>query len=115
MAQGYVAALEAAGAKVLAFQEFGDYQGTWIAITDRGVFSGSYGSCSGCDAFEAEFGYEDYDKPDYQERLAAFGQTYLDSPVDLAKLLEDAVTNSEWDDNAEMVHWLKEWNDKTAR
>jgi hypothetical protein len=107
---GYRAALEAAGAKVLAFEEFGDYQGTWIAITDRGVFSGSYGSCSGCDAFEAEFGYEG-NSEEYHRKLAAFGQSYLDDPVDIDKLLADAMIANSWDDNLRLVLWLKEQRD----
>jgi hypothetical protein len=78
----YQTALEAAGAEVHAFDYFGDYQGTWVAkVTykgETGWIEGSYGSCSGCDAFEAEFGYsyDDEDK-DYQERLKLFGESYL--------------------------------------
>ncbi len=57
---GYSEALEAAGCKILAFEEFGSYQGTWLAFVEykgqKGIVEGSYGSCSGCDAFEAEFG-----------------------------------------------------------
>lgn len=79
---GYSTALEAAGAEVHAFEHFGDYQGTWLAkVTyngETGYVEGSYGSCSGCDAFEAEFGYSYNDEEkDYQERLAEFGRSYL--------------------------------------
>jgi hypothetical protein len=106
---GYREALEAAGAKVLDYKAFGDYQGTWIAITDKGVIVGSYGSCSGCDAFEAEFGYSyEEGSPTHQQRLAKFGQSYLDTPVDLDKMLADAQANVEWDDNAALIHWIKE-------
>lgn len=57
---GYTEALEATGAKVKEYKEFGSYQGTWIAIIEDGRFiEGSYGSCSGCDSFQAEFGYSD--------------------------------------------------------
>lgn len=60
---GYSEALEAAGCKVIDFQEFGSYQGTWLAYVkyngEKGIVEGSYGSCSGCDAFQAEFGYGD--------------------------------------------------------
>lgn len=59
----YDLTLEAAGAKVLAFKQFGSYQGTWLAFVDysgkKGIVEGAYGSCSGCDAFEAEFGWND--------------------------------------------------------
>ena len=57
----YQEALEAAGATVHAFEFFGSYQGDWWAkVTyngETGWVHGSYGSCSGCDAFEAEFGF----------------------------------------------------------
>ena len=66
---GYMESLEMAGAKVLSFKEFGSYQGTWLAIVEfngeKGIVEGSYGSCSGCDAFEAEFGC--YDSPVFQD------------------------------------------------
>lgn len=78
----YQSALEAAGAEVHCFDYFGDYQGTWIAkVTykgETGWIEGSYGSCSGCDAFEAEFDYSYNDKEnDYQTRLKLFGESYL--------------------------------------
>ncbi len=56
---GYKEALEAAGCKVLAFEEFGSWQGTWLAFVEyngeKGIVEGAFGSCSYCDAFEAEF------------------------------------------------------------
>lgn len=83
----YREALVAAGCDVLQFEEFGSYQGEWLALVSHGGFTGivegSYGSCSGCDAFEAEFGWDfesDCDaseKPDYRKRLADFGNSYL--------------------------------------
>lgn len=61
----YEEALQAAGAEVLEFEQFGSYQGDWWAKVrykdELGWVQGSYGSCSGCDAFESEFGCaEDY-------------------------------------------------------
>lgn len=98
----YCEAMEAAGAEVLAFQEFGSYQGDWWALVkyegESGWVHGYYGSCSGCDAFQGEFDYSDqdqcsdhkyeYPKPEsctecdkakivYQEKLAAFGKSYV--------------------------------------
>ncbi len=113
---GYQEALEKAGAKVLAFEAFGSYQGTWLAIVERdgeiGIVEGSYGSCSGCDAFQSEFDYssapEEYngkyykngrtwDEDDectesefreavaaYDLRLAEFGASYLISLYDVS-------------------------------
>jgi hypothetical protein len=100
----YVTALKAAGAEVLAEQQFGSYQGDWWAkVAFEGKLywvHGAFGSCSHCDAFQSEFGYDesdrceehrfDYDTPeqkaceacktsaaDYQTRLAEFGRSYL--------------------------------------
>lgn len=60
---GYSEALEKAGCKVIDFNEFGSYQGTWLAFVEyngeKGIVQGSYGSCSGCDAFQAEFDWSD--------------------------------------------------------
>lgn len=104
---GYSEALEKAGCKVLNFNEFGSYQGTWLAFVEyngeKGIVEGSYGSCSGCDSFQAEFDYYDepvekdgkyfkshwnddeeitkdeYDKLNKQaeQKLADFGKSYL--------------------------------------
>jgi len=60
---GYELALEKAGANVLAFKEFGSYQGTWLAFViyngERGIVEGSYGSCSSCDSYQATFDYSE--------------------------------------------------------
>ncbi len=101
MAYGYEGAMEAAGAQVLAFKEFGSYQGEWWAkllYEDKTYWvHGSYGSCSGCDAFQSEFGYGDDEhctehtysrepidcklcaeaKDAYNKRLAEFGKSYI--------------------------------------
>ena len=103
----YKEALEAAGAEVELFEEFGSYQGDWYARVkingERKWIHGYFGSCSGCDAFEHEFssyGSESYysdgngcEKHRYQDnttcedcialqakynvRLAKFGKTQL--------------------------------------
>lgn len=127
----YAEAMEAAGANVLEFENFGSYQGEWWALVTynglTGFVNGSFGSCSGCDAFEREFGYgEDgwcdahayaphpgclgcqKKKSAYQEKLANFGRGYLDAIV----TAEDAITAAskyiEWDMEAkDMVEWIK--------
>jgi len=109
----YQEALEAAGAKVLEYEYFGDYQGTWIALVDyngqRGFVEGSFGSCSGCDAFQAEFDYDDYEKEDYQQRLSDFGKGYLDPLLTFDQMIKSASTNIEWDyDAKEMLEWVKD-------
>ena len=131
----YCQALEAAGAKILQFKEFGSYQGDWWAKVDVngeiGWIAGSYGSCSGCDAFEAEFGYgvefcDDhkwiYDesvtntcsdcqevKEQYQIRLADFGKVYLDTLYTHEEAVKEASRYIDWDFHApEMVEWITE-------
>lgn len=57
---GYESALEAAGAVVHNSQYEGSYQGSWGCVVTykekKGLVTGSYGSCSYCDAFKSEFG-----------------------------------------------------------
>jgi len=58
----YTMVAEARGQRVLWFRRFGSYQGEWLLMscTDDQyfLFSGYYGSCSGCDAIESEFSYD---------------------------------------------------------
>lgn len=127
----YQDALEAAGAKVLQFQEFGSYQGEWYALVEfngeTGWINGSYGSCSGCDAFEAEFGYKDeycaehrwdYQRPacaecdkakaDQAAKLADFGKVYLGTILTQAQAETEAARHIEWDSDArEMLAYIK--------
>ena len=112
----YSSALEAAGCTVLEFEQFGSYQGEWLALVDHqgifGVVEGSYGSCSGCDAFEAEFGWGlDDEEGDYQERLADFGETYLPTlPIDMIiEKYEKIIGDYDYCDHKEIVDTLKEW------
>jgi hypothetical protein len=104
---GYSEAIESNGLKIKEMKEFGSYQGTWIAILEDGRFiEGSYGSCSGCDAFQAEFNYDEEivkqengkyypnnntwedeitegeaiaKNKEYSEKLKSFGKRYTDS------------------------------------
>lgn len=121
----YEQALEAAGAQVIVFEEFGSYQGDWWALVkykgETGWVNGSYGSCSGCDAFEGEFGYgngynggggfwdyetdqyrepTDKERKDYEARLADFGKTYLDGVMTQEQAEAAASANLEWDSDA---------------
>ena len=109
----YKSALIAAGAEVLEFKFFGQYSGTWYAKVkyegETGWTFGWYGSCTVCDSFEAEFGYDDDEKPDYQERLADFGRGYL-TVMPAAFFLEGAPRQyAEWDSAAEdAANWIRE-------
>jgi len=131
---GYREALERAGAKVLAFEEFGSYQGewwAWVYYNGRyGWVSGSFGSCSECDSFESEFGdlshkhgdgtriYAHSDLNlvcpaciDLHERLAEFGQQYLSGLMTTEKALEVASRNLSWDTEADaMVAFIHKWS-----
>lgn len=84
----YEMCLEKAGAKVIAFENFGSYQGDWLAYVEykgeKGFVAGSYGSCSYCDAFESEFGDAYFDEGTegaiyLEKRYALFGESYLGS------------------------------------
>lgn len=130
----YQEAMQAAGAEVHEFNEFGSYQGDWWAkVTyngQTGWVTGSYGSCSPCDAFEGEFGYtnhncngDDYYSPFYgddkfrdgcetcqslKERFIKFGQEYLECIMSQDKAEAEASENLEWDmDAQEMVDFLR--------
>lgn len=125
----YSGALEAAGAKVLAYSEFGSYQGDWFALVEyqgqTGWVLGSYGSCSGCDAFQAEF--EVYSKSLYRmefdeetrqwdyiwspegiERLKVFGESYLRDLRSNEEILDYAKEHLSWDmEGDKVVKWLE--------
>jgi len=108
----YEQAMEAAGATVHQYESFGSYQGDWWAhVTYNGTtgfVTGSYGSCSGCDAFQAEFGWDDKKETDYPQRLAAFGAEYLDNIMTYDQAVTEASRNVDWDlDAEEMVNWIK--------
>lgn len=113
----YEQSLVAAGAQVLAFESFGDWQGSWVALVDyrgeRGWVQGSFGSCSECDSFEAEFGWgfdEDTEtEVQYQARLASFGESYLGGLQTTEQVLAWFEECSDWDTDAEdAVLWIRE-------
>lgn len=119
----YQEALEAAGAEVLCFEHFGSYQGDWwakVAYNSETFWvHGSYGSCSGCDAFQSEFGYSadkgcegheyypDKDCSDckeshlfYLDKLADFGKRYLTDDLTQEQAEAQVSENLEWDSDA---------------
>jgi len=126
---GYGGCMELAGATVHVFENFGDYQGTWWAkVTYRqitGWVSGSFGSCSGCDSFHAEFDMSSHDHEDQQyisvsdlskyynkkcekcvelrDRLIKFGEEYLSYIYTQEEAEKEAAKNIEWDSDAETV------------
>ena len=61
---GYPMVAGVRGQDVLLFQQFGSYQGEWMMLARTAdtfyVYKDSYGSCSGCDSYEAAgFGWRD--------------------------------------------------------
>ena len=112
MKYGYELALEKAGAIVHAYKEFGSWQGDWwahVTHDDRtGFVHGYFGSCTVCDAFSAEFGYDAEEEPDYEQRLAAFGRDYLEVIHTPEQAVAAASEDLEWDlDAQKVVDWIK--------
>lgn len=114
---GYISALRKAGATVHAEKFSGDYQGTWLALVTFngmiGICSGGYGSCGGCDAFQAwrdNFGWSE-EPTDVQ--YAAFAKDYLDSIEPFQDVLDNYKGRTDgWDGSSaeETVAWLEsEW------
>lgn len=131
---GYYEALEAAGANVLEFERFGDYQGSWWAkvVYNSNTFwvKGSYGSCSGCDAFQAEFDYHDCERCKehrytwndeitnncedcknalkvYNQHLAEFGMGYLVGGEHTQEEAEKSAAEYDWSDDKEALAFIK--------
>ena len=108
----YREALEAAGARVIAFESFGDWQGSWVALVEyrgeRGWVQGAFGSCSHCDSFEAEFGWDAEEQEDYQERLASFGESYLGGLQTTEAVVASFDEQSDWDtDSEQAASWIR--------
>lgn len=106
----YKVALEAAGAKVLQFKNFGDWSGSWYSLVEyngtKGWVRGSFGSCSYSDSFEAEFGnyWDEEENPEeYNKRLDAFGRRYLDNMLTQEEAEAEASKDIDWDLDAEVA------------
>ena len=105
---GYLESMEAAGATVHEFRHFGSYQGEWYAhITyegDTGWVRGTYGSCSGCDAFQDEFGWREDETP---EKLAEFGRTYCETLLPFGHYFLELYIQSQTDSESEKaLRWM---------
>lgn len=133
----YDVAMKAAGAKVIEYKQFGSYQGDWWALVEfkghRGWVHASYGSCSGCDAFEAEMGWDSHSHSDndyvsvtdisswrndcetclgYRKKMVAFGADYLNSMMTQAEAesyLEKTIEEWDWQDQGkEALAFIRE-------
>lgn len=130
----YEDALKAAGATVMAFERFGSCEGDWFAKVEFngkvGYVHGAFGSCSGCDAFEAEIGilpdsceqhsqYESREKrkdciacreiqATAQAKVVEFGLGYLDEILTQEQAEALAAKDVEWDlDAVKMLRWIQ--------
>jgi len=140
----YQECLEKAGAEIISFKEFGSYQGEWMAMVrfngETGIVQGYYGSCSGCDSYEAEFAFtnevyeedgkfynsmysecskEEYDaaKLEQNEKERQFGLGYLSTPLEskayFEKRLKDIESKDDWfsEEEKESIQWaIDEFN-----
>ena len=129
---GYKECLEMAGAKIVDYEQFGSYQGDWIAVVEykgrKGFIKDYYGSCSGCDAYESEFGYsyhecgdDNYYSPHYsgykencnicqteKQKAINFGKRYLENILSYEEILENVSKDIDWDLEAqEMIDFVK--------
>jgi hypothetical protein len=131
----YEFVLKFAGAKVIDYKEFGSYQGNWIAVIKKGksycFVIDYFGSCSGCDAFQSEFGgtvhfqndvhhnifdekfYEDCEKcQEIKQNLIKFGKNYLLGAMNYERALKKVSENSSWDYEAqEMIDFVNKYKE----
>lgn len=102
----YKLALEAAGFTVHRIKYFGSWSGQWVAyVTDpegnQGFIQDWYGSCSVCDAFEADVGWEPWDdaeedeKEQYNRKVKEFGTRYYNTLLTEEQLWK--VFDTSWD------------------
>lgn len=91
---GYQVIARCRGQRVVYFSQFGSYQGEWIMLAldeEEGLYylyRDYYGSCGGCDSFEATFGWSD-EKVD-EAKLKKFVDSYksfVEIPRDAARAI----------------------------
>lgn len=129
----YEDALRFGGATVHEYESFGSYQGEWVAkVTYEGKtgwVSGNYGSCSGCDALQSEFGYNHHkcgndsryepvwdgfrdgcpECQSVKQRFIDFGKEYLEEILTQEEIEKIVSKHIEWDMEAEvMLKYVKE-------
>lgn len=107
----YEWALEMAGLTVLYFEEYGSYQGNWLAKVKNGEEVGyifdSYGSCSGCDHFKSNIDYKDRTIKEWQKWCKNFIKSYLPLKT-LDEVIGEVKEDIEWDTDArECFEFLK--------
>lgn len=109
----YESALKAAGATIHAVEYFGTYQGRLVAhVTVDGIegfISIDYGSCAGCDTYEAFTIGFDWDKGPDEAALAKFGENLIENFETREQMLASLEEDREWDSDAVLaIKWVKE-------
>lgn len=105
----YERALSVAGATVHKYAQFGDWQGTWMALVthkgETGFVYGGFGSCGHCDALQRIYdNYEDAER--VQEELLEIANSWLDDILTPEQALAYAKKDMEWDyDSETMYRW----------
>lgn len=109
MYYGYQDALEAAGAEVLAYKEFGTYQGDWVALVRYGGKTSwirdYFESCCGCDALEH---FQSFGADRSEEDIGKWAcDNILDNPLTLEEVRSKFEGDRSWDMNAEKaLAWI---------
>jgi hypothetical protein len=109
--------LELAGARVIAYETFGSYQGDWLAkVEHNGAVKwihGSYGSCSGCDALEHALEDCEWDDEEGRnQKMKEIGHNELMNPTPYRDIINRFKTDSEWDGDAiKAVEFLEKWGE----
>lgn len=107
--EDYDELLKVAGCKVIAYERFGSYQGDWIAKVEYegkiGFIHDYYGSCSGCDALEGEFCYNEQTP---LKRVLEFALPYLKEIKSYDEVYMDISKEEYWDSEAsKMQLWME--------
>lgn len=119
--RGYELSLMVAGVTVVDYQEFGAYQGEWwayIELSDgvRYFVTDYYGSCTGCDDFEAHFyGYNLEEDKDfnYWEELRKFGAEYIQCCLNKDQAINKAKESYDYDlTSEEIIEWINSVSEK---
>ena len=109
----YTDAITAVGIEILAYQSFGDWQGTYVYHVSYNGQTGwlfvSYGSCSGCDSWESyrnSLGGYDYECT--LQDLVDFGRPYINRIMSAQEALKNAGQDVDWDLEQEpMLNFVK--------
>lgn len=82
--------------KLVLLQQFGSYQGEWLMLTkapaEYKVYKGWYGSCSGCDSYEATFSWDQKPTRSAAKDFAKDYPSFIEIPFPTMRNLVEAGT-----------------------